>query len=465
MDLLGAVPPESRYGGKASGLARLQTILTGPWQEYREFGFAIPMAHYLDFMRGNRIPSELEGSLVTYEEYLAEIFNLPQFATDSVLRSAALIGFRSFARDHGEIPAGLVDALAAQIENVFGSRDVATRFRSSSNVEDILDFNGAGLYESTQGCVADSLDGDSTGPSHCDTDKNNERTIERALKKVWTSLWTFRAYEERGFFQVPQDPVARDVAMGILVSRSFLREAANGVAFTGDPTNPRGNCYLVTAQVGEASVVSPEPGVLPEINTLEVVDGRVVNIQRAQPSTLTASGVFVLSDEKLEELGALLWHIDKSYPLDTEDHPRQDILLDIEFKLEPDDSLAVKQVRPFLITNPTRSPTFALEIPPGAMACGTLDVNFPSGSPLLEVRCVSNREPSSCQRFTAYSRARFSTRSSSVPSRRSPSRTALASSASRNRRTPVLGESFTRSTTARHSRFRKTASLKSGFPV
>ena len=43
MDFTGALQLETRYGGKATGLARLQTILTGDYEEYREIGFAIPI--------------------------------------------------------------------------------------------------------------------------------------------------------------------------------------------------------------------------------------------------------------------------------------------------------------------------------------------------------------------------------------------------------------------------------------
>ena len=381
MDFSGAVSLETRFGGKATGLARLQTILTGPWEQYREVGFAIPMSYYFEFMRSNRKPSKVNGDFLPYDEYLEEIFSLPDFQTDSAFRFAMLDEFRDFARALGRVPEGLVTTLADRIEKVFGTRDLAVRFRSSSNVEDRLQFNGAGLYESTQVCVPDSFDADGTGPSLCDSTKDNERTIERALKKVWTSLWTFRAHEEREFFRIPQDDVSQDLAMGILVNRAFLDEAANGVAFTGDPTNPRGGCYLVTVQVGEESVVSPDPGVLAEMNILEVADGQVQRIVRAQRSSLTAVGEVVLSDEKLSELGALMWHIDKNYPLDTEGRDRDEILLDLEFKLERDGSLAVKQVRPFLPAGERgRQTTFELEVPSGTAVCGGLNLVSPSGS-------------------------------------------------------------------------------------
>ena len=388
MDLVvaGGVPPEARYGGKASGLARLQSILTGAFAEYREPGFAIPVAYYLEFMRNNFHESPVDGRRVTYETYLEELFRTPRFQTDSTFRANALEQFRDLARDEGSVSDELVSSLAGRIEEVFGSPDVMVRFRSSSNVEDLLEFNGAGLYESTSVCVADSFDGDQSGPSRCDQEQDSERTIRRALKKVWTSLWTFRAHEERSFFQIPQT----HVAMGVLVNRVFRNEAANGVAFTGDPLNPRGGCYLVTVQVDEESVVSPEPGVLPEVDVVEVVEGRVVGVQRTLASTLVGAGEFVLSDGELEELGVLMGHIDRSYPLKTDGHPREDVLLDMEFKLEQDGALAVKQIRPFLISGSRREwPTFALEIPPGTTVCGVPNLNSPSGSPETEYAAKS----------------------------------------------------------------------------
>ena len=386
MDFTGALQLETRYGGKATGLARLQTILTGPYEQYRERGFAIPLAHYVDFMTGNTIPSAVDERELSYQDYLEELFTLEQFATDSEFRFKALDDFRDFARENGAIAEGLVESIATRIEAVFGSREVMVRHRSSSNIEDSLEFNGAGLYESTSVCVADSFDDDDVGPSFCDLERDVERSIERALKKVWTSFWTFRAHEERAFYKIPQT----SGAMGILVNRAFLTEAANGVAFTGDPASPRAGCFIVTAQVGEESVVSPEPGILPEVNILEVADGEVVRVVRSQRSTLVEEGDVVLADDKLRDLGALMAHIEANYPVDTGAYTRRDILLDMEFKLESDGSLAVKQIRPFLIPGgrPER-PTFELVIPEGTEACGGMNLRAPSGSPRQEYESKS----------------------------------------------------------------------------
>ena len=371
MDLSGeAVPPEARFGGKATNLARLGRVLSGSFDDWVEVGFGIPVHYYLQFLRTNEIPSALDTArVVTYEEHLRELFASEEFASNSEVRFRTLKAFREFARENGEIDDGLVDRIRSRIVEIFGSAETMVRFRSSSNVEDALEFNGAGLYESTGVCVADTLDEDGDGPSLCDPRQPEERKIRRALKKVWTSVFTFRAFEERNFFGVPED----NVAMAVLVSRAFIDERANGVAFTGNISNPLDRRYVITVQPGEASVVNPEPGVLPEKDVLDVVDGEIRRIIRPTTgSTLLPPGQWVLSDEELLALGRVMSHVDDTFPLELGEHARSAVLLDMEIKLESDGNLALKQVRPFLHSvAPPPTPSFELEIPSGLAVCGT----------------------------------------------------------------------------------------------
>lgn len=367
------VPPvEARFGGKASNLARLQPLLVDEWSEYQEKGFAVPVHYYLDFLRSNRLFSALDVSReVSYEAYLEELYADAEFQTNPRFRLDALEYLREHMKNEGRVDAGLVQQLAARIVEVFGSSTSRVRFRSSSNVEDAVEFNGAGLYDSTSVCAEDNLDGEDDGPSHCDPLRDNERGVERGLKKVWASLWNFGAYEERAFYGVPQEIAA----MGVLVNRAFPDERANGVALTGSPTNPLDRRYVVTAQKGEESVVTPDPGVLPEKDILEVEDGEVVEITRAVASSLVPRGSFVLSDDELRELGSLLWHMDQQFPIDLGEHQREDLLIDVEFKIERSGDLAVKQIRPFLVTDPgPPPPTFELVIPADTMACGMFSI-------------------------------------------------------------------------------------------
>ncbi len=377
--------PESRYGGKASNFARLQRVLTGELSQYVESGFAIPASYYTEFMSTNEV--ELGGRSLTYEEWLFELLSDPSIESDSQARFEALEEFRSFVRANGAVDSELVSLLASRIESVFGDVRRMVRFRSSSNVEDALEFNGAGLYESTSVCAQDTLDPASPDSSHCDASRSNERTIERALKKVWASLWTFRAHEERTFYQI--DPSR--AAMGILVSRAFLDELANGVAFTGNPRDVGDKRYVVTAQAGEASVVSPEPGTTVERSVLELDEsGEVVRVIRSRASSLVEPGEVVLSEEKLRELGSLMWHVDQRLPLDLEGHAREEVILDFEFKVEPDGSLAVKQVRPFLIPSASiQTPTFSLEVPAGTRVCGVFSAERVNREPRVEYETKS----------------------------------------------------------------------------
>jgi hypothetical protein len=368
MDLSGAAgPPEARYGGKAAGMARLQRLLAGAHERYREAGFAVPARWYFDFLRRNHMPSFLDPErLVTYEECLAELLARPDFQSDSEVRFAALHAFRREAERNGRADPELVLALAARIEEVFGRADLMVRFRSSSTVEDLLEFNGAGLHDSTSACAADDLDLDGRGPSHCDPSQPDERGIERALKRVWASLWNFRAHEERAYYGLPPERAA----MAVLVTRAFLDERANGVAFTANPADPRDRRYVVVAQAGEESVVSPAPGVRAEKSLLEIAGAEVRSITRAERSSLVEPGAFVLSDAELRELGALLAHVDRSFPIELGGRRRDEVLLDFEFKVEASGSLALKQVRPFLPGAPPPSPVFELVVAPGTEACG-----------------------------------------------------------------------------------------------
>ncbi len=361
-------PPEARFGGKATNFARLQRILTGSFERYKSPAFAVPMHYYLEFIRTNKTESPVRpGFRVTYEEYLKELLAGEDFKSDSVVRFEALRKLRSEMEGEGVVDSRLVKSLVTRIEEVFGSKDAPVRFRSSSNVEDALEFNGAGLYDSTTACAADEVDNDDEGPSLCDENQPKERRITRALKRVWASLWTFRAFEERDFYGIPPELCA----MGVFVSSAYLNEKANGVAFTGNPANARDRRYVVTAQSGEESVVSPEPGKLAEKDVLEIENGLVARIDRVQRSTLVAPGENVISDEILKDLGSLLALIDKSLPVELAGHERSEVLFDAEFKVEADGSLAIKQVRPFLVSEASpRGPTFELEVPLNTVTCG-----------------------------------------------------------------------------------------------
>lgn len=339
-----------RFGGKAANLARLYAFLP---DEHEVPGFGIPFRAYHDYVALNRMPDPRTpgGPPIPYADVLTALHADPRFNADPAYRAPLLAAVHDAIDKDGAVDPALVAALAARIEAVFGA-GVMVRFRSSSNAEDGVAFNGAGLYDSTSVCAADSLDADKNGPSRCDPAQPKERTIERGLRTVFASLWNPRAWSERAYYGI--DPGR--VAMAILVTPAFPDERANGVAFTGDPSRPElEGEMVVNAQDGDASVVLPESGDLPERDVIlfEGASGggaaRVTGIRRVQASSRVPPGVHVLSEDELRRLGGLLLLARARLPIDPAGYDPADIQLDVEWKIRRgDDALLLKQVRPFV---------------------------------------------------------------------------------------------------------------------
>src|SRR5690606_9911109 len=93
------------------------------------------------------------------------------------------------------------DTLAA-IEAYLEANFPATRmkFRSSTTAEDLERHSGAGLYDSKAGQVGDLED-----------------PVDLAIKTVWASVWSFRAFEERSYASIDH----LEVAMAVLANPSF----------------------------------------------------------------------------------------------------------------------------------------------------------------------------------------------------------------------------------------------------
>ncbi len=331
-----------RYGSKGLNLAALYQRID---PELQLVGFLIPFHYYDQFTSANSWSVDMGSGLeqLTFAETIAKWLDNTSFYTDGALRRERLDAVRAAMRA-APCDEDLVAALESEIVDRYGSNEVMVRFRSSSNAEDSLRFNGAGIYSSTSVCVADDLDEDEVGPSRCDVDQPNERGVCRGLTKVWSSLWRSVAFEERGWYGIDHN----DVAMGILVNTRTKGELANIVAFSGNPTSPGDDRYLVNAQVGELDVVSAAPGVWPEKNLLTVEDGVVTEIDRVSGSSELPDGAYAVSNEELGDLGAVLWQVARDFPNDAETPAGSDLLFDTEWKIRGDGQLIIKQVRPFL---------------------------------------------------------------------------------------------------------------------
>lgn len=180
------------------------------------------------------------------------------------------------------------------------------RFRSSSSVEDIEGFNGAGLYDSNTGFFRPDI--------QIDND-DQKKSIEWAMKATWASYWGFEAFEERKLEGVDH----RSGGMGVLVHARFddPLERANGVfTFTIEPEIANADYSMtINVQAGAVSVANPDPalGALPEEIVVTQVGAAGPVIERRRASNLVAEGTEVLSDTQVTDLFeqarsvALLW--------------------------------------------------------------------------------------------------------------------------------------------------------------
>jgi pyruvate, water dikinase len=209
----------------------------------------------------------------------------------------------------------------------------AYRFRSSCNAEDIEGFSGAGLYTSKTGML-----------------NSEDKSIERAVKKVWASAWSYAAFQEREIHHINH----RDIEMGILVHRSFPEEAENGVAITRNLYRPQFIGFTINIQKGDVSVVQPNDSVMCE--QFICMDGSLLNVLNNDITTesITYSslepGRSLLTIDEIESLYKALELVENHFYYTTRWSKNQSIYyfgVDVEFKFDQNGQLYLKQVRPY----------------------------------------------------------------------------------------------------------------------
>lgn len=306
------------FGGKASNygaMAHIEGLPVAP-------AFGIPIYYYFQFMEENG-----------FDDQIAEFLDDPDFQEDPQVRATRLERLREdmmAAPVNAEFEATLVSKLDTDPD--FGP-DVPIRFRSSTNAEDLDGFTGAGLYTSKSGQLDDF-----------------DAPILDAVREVWSSVWYFRAFEERSYRSIDHQAVG----MALLVHRSFPDEEANGVALTDNPFDKSGldPAFYINVQRGEESVVLPPPGV--STDALLYYYG-----QQGQPTTylshsnLVPEGDTVLTRAQVRELGDALILIRNFFAPAYGPGPSSTAwwAMDVEFKFdgEPGEepALFMKQARPF----------------------------------------------------------------------------------------------------------------------
>jgi len=313
------------YGTKACNLAELKRL------ERRKKNFstpenalAIPFYYYLQHIKSSG------AKKLIYD-----------LASDSVaLKNDSLLDkklklIRAAIRNT-PIEKTFLDKISYLCYERFGKSKV--RFRSSSNCEDEAGFNGAGLYTSQTGIPGDT-----------------SKKIESAIKKVWASLWTTRAFKERMYFNIDH----KQVYMGILVHAAFDNEILNGVAITKNLYRDYEFGFVINMQKGEDEVVSPKPGLVCEqvvsymnntwagfYNATRSADWISFSSLNPDASLLSADELFQLT-QQLESMKKHFYDLYKLWPK----VEYKDFALDVEFKLietaDKKRKFVFKQARPF----------------------------------------------------------------------------------------------------------------------
>lgn len=204
------------------------------------------------------------------------------------------------------------------------------RFRSSTNAEDANGFSGAGLYTSKTGIIDDK-----------------KKSFEKAITKVWASLWSYKAFSEREYYNINHN----NVYMAILVHRSFPNEEVNGVAITKNLYRSGNYGFVVNAQLYNESVVKPKQGIVSDQficypNIIDNIYSKKTTIDIITQSSLN-NNKLTMTEIEIQNLANKLDLIKKYFFNNTLTYKSYlNFGLDIEFKLEQKNrDLYIKQVR------------------------------------------------------------------------------------------------------------------------
>lgn len=355
------------YGTKAANLGELRRALP---EASVPSGIALPFAAYSRHLAVNGLGKAIQQTV--------ERASLSSPAKASDLLSDLRKQIKQAPMD-GEWEQELLEALRTQ----FGAAATTTRlrFRSSTNVEDLPGLSGAGLYDSASGCFADDLDDDDVGPSHClspeheaayrrelarlrtkretnpqlkeldaliadiEEELTQEKSARKALRKVWSSLWNARAFQDRQYYGIPHDRVF----MAVVVHPAMVGERLESVLVTNLEPEAAEPLYRVESQAGEVGVVEPRESdaVSERLQFRRSAADTALDVTLVNPSSFAQEGQSLWSDPQFTELATLTFQVQDHFA--THVYANQDHLqLDLEVDVASDGTIVFKQARPYV---------------------------------------------------------------------------------------------------------------------
>jgi pyruvate, water dikinase len=344
-----------RVGSKAANYGELAYALNSTDRIVVREGFSVPFAYYHEFVESNpKVKQAIQDVLddpimdelidVQYRanvlEELRDTFQDPENVVNQELIQTLLSLY-----EEQRYPSG-------KLRNM--------KMRSSTNSEDLPNFNGAGLYTSGSYKPYKKKKEKSA--------KQKEETVKEVLQLVWSSVWELRAFDERNYFSIPHN----QVKMGMQINPSFSNEDADGVVVTKYKLDKSANSkdkygvYIEVQRGGEHSVANPTPGVKPQQIFVKFDETAPLNKELYQITVLQNSNIAddnitvlpdadnpipVMSNDEIIDLAYLSLKAELHFkPILGEDDPN--FSLDIEFKIDSEDEGArrvyLKQSRPYI---------------------------------------------------------------------------------------------------------------------
>ncbi len=214
---------QKTVGNKAFRLGRISSKSTPNERPTKHFALSFGLHnHVLHLPENEKIKNLLDQLYLDLQREM----NL-------VKKANLLVQMRSAVR-RLEVPESILDAIVSKIKTDF-NHPKNVFIRSTTNVEDLPDYSGAGLY-------------DSFG-----TIKPEHQAIDMAIKNVWASIWNERAFLDRELHGIDH----KQAMPAVLIQETIIPKYAF-VVHTQNPSNPEEWVIELVQGFGESLVSGEE---------------------------------------------------------------------------------------------------------------------------------------------------------------------------------------------------------------
>jgi len=240
LDFRNKADPVKLIGAKAKGLLDIATIpnlkVCGLSQVVTDNAMVVPFHVYQEHVIGSKCGGLIDALQDIDIDLLDEAKS--KAIIDQIIKTPI---------QNDKIKTKLLTVLHSWKEHGLLNTASGVIFRSSTNVEDLEGFNGAGLYLSEPLPSAKCLDWDA---------------ISDAIQRVWASVWSKRAIIERRLFGILQN----QVQAAVLIQPWFSGDKviANGVGITANPYRKDFPAHYLNVQVSGKLVTDGASGLTPE---------------------------------------------------------------------------------------------------------------------------------------------------------------------------------------------------------